>query len=171
MAWSYKTSVITAVRSLYAVFRQVMGRYCSGLPSHPALDISTVLTFTNHAGMLSESPSSNISHTAHPRNTVAWRKCFHQKPHMPSCPGAFQLLSFLTTLPQTIPSIGSTTLSLGSSDILRAQSTKSGSWGSQSPSTPITLSQNWETASADGRWIPSVPLLVPWCRHDEPCLR
>ena len=35
---------------------------------------------------------------------------------------------------------------------------------------PITLFQNSETASADGCWMPSVPLPKPFCRHETPCL-
>ena len=153
MAWSYSTSVITAVKSLYSVFRQVMGRYCSGLPWQPSLGISTVLPFTNHVGMLSESPSS-ICHTVRLRSSVAWWNCFHQNPQMPSRPGAFQLLSFLTTFPQTFPSTGSTTPGAGASDPGYAQSRIAGSRGSHSPSTPITPSQNRDTSSADGCWKP-----------------
>ena len=39
-----------------------------------------------------------LPHTACPRSSVAWWNCLHQKPYMPSHPGAFQLLIFLTNL-------------------------------------------------------------------------
>ena len=51
----------------------------------------------------------------------------------------FQLLSFLTTLPQTLPSMGSTSSGI---DIPGAQSTKSGSWGSHFPSTSLPKLRN-----------------------------
>lgn len=171
MSCSYNTSIITAVRSLYSVFMQVMGQYCSGCLWQHSLGISTVLPFTSHVGILSGSPSS-ISHMARLRSSAARSNCFHQKLQMPSHLRAFQLLAFLLTSPDSF---------INGFDISRTRNFWPTVVGPVYKCQIVRVPRPFltdnafpelKTSSADGCWELSGPSLVPLGHRQEgPCLR
>ena len=79
IAHLYSISVKRAVRSLYITFKQVMGRYCRGRPSHFCLGINMVCPYTNHGSIILLG-CFIVFHRSSPNNSTHCWKDFPPEP-------------------------------------------------------------------------------------------